>query len=93
MAEVHGQRDAGTQLYHDARVANVGTGAKFRVEVDGVDRTGPVVVPDTGGYDLWQNVTVNGLSLTQGQHVLRLVMVSRAVENAGVGNYSYLSFQ
>jgi hypothetical protein len=74
------------------RVANVGTGSKFRLEVDGVDRTGPVVVPDTGGYDLWEDITVN-VPLTQGQHVLRLVMVSRAVENAGVGNYSYLSFE
>ena len=75
------------------RVANVGTGAKFRVEVDGVDVTGPISVPDTGGWDVWNTVTVNNVGLTQGLRVVRLVMVSSNAQNAGVGNYSWFSFQ
>lgn len=77
----------------NVRVANEGTGATFRVEVDGVDRTGAIPVPDTGGWERWQTVSLSGIPLTQGARVIRLVMVTRNAENAGVGNYSYLSFQ
>ena len=77
----------------NARVANVGSGATFRVEVDGVDVTGPVSVPHTGGWELWQTVSLTGIPLSQGQRVIRLVMVTRNAENNGVGNYSYLSFE
>jgi hypothetical protein len=76
-----------------ARVANVGAGAKFRIEVDGVDVTGPISVPDTGGWDIWQTIPLGNIPLTQGQRVIRLVMLTRNVENTGVGNFGYLSFQ
>jgi phosphatidylserine/phosphatidylglycerophosphate/cardiolipin synthase-like enzyme len=76
------------------RVANLGSGATFRVEVDGVDVTGPVQVPNTGGWDLWQTLPVTLTApLSQGQRVIRLVMLTRNGENSGVGNYGYLSFQ
>ena len=77
----------------DVRVANVGSGAQFRIEADGVDVTGPVSLPDTGAWDTWQTLTVPNISLTQGLHVLRLVMLTRNVQNNGVGNYNYFSFQ
>ena len=77
----------------NVRVANVGSGAQFRVEVDGVDRTGSVSVPSTGGWDVWQTISLSGIGLSQGQHVIRLVMVTRNFENSGVGNFSYLLFQ
>jgi Carbohydrate binding module (family 6)/PLD-like domain len=75
------------------RVANVGTGATFRVEVDGSDRTGAVPVPDTGGWDVWQTLAVGAISLSEGPHVIRLVIVSRNTQNSGAGNYGYLRFQ
>jgi hypothetical protein len=75
------------------RVANLGSGATFRVEVDGVDLTGSVSLPDTGGWELWQTLSVSGIPLSKGQRVIRLVMVTRNVENNGVGNYSYFSFE
>ena len=75
------------------RVANVGTGAKFRIEVDGVDVTGAIDVPNTGGWDVWQTITRSGISLSAGQHVIRLVMATRNVENSGVGNFGYFSFE
>jgi hypothetical protein len=74
------------------RVANVGSGARFRIEVDGVDLTGPVSVPDTGAWDAWQTVSLS-VPLMAGQHVLRLVMVASNGQNAGVGNYGYLWFE
>ena len=50
-------------------------------------------MPNTGGWQVWQTISLNGISLRQGEHVIRLVMVTRNTENAGVGNYGYLSFQ
>ena len=41
----------------DVRVANIGTGARFRIEIDGIDRTGPMNVPNTGGWQIWQTVS------------------------------------
>jgi hypothetical protein len=73
------------------RIANVGTGGRFRVEVDGVDKTGPIAVPDTGGWQSWETLTVSGISLSSGQHVVRLVLVT-AGTSGGVGNYNWLQF-
>jgi Carbohydrate binding module (family 6)/PLD-like domain len=77
----------------DARVANLGSGAQFRIECDGIDVTGPVSLPDTGGWDAWQTITVGNINLTQGLHILRLVMLTSNAQNNGVGNYNYFSFQ
>jgi hypothetical protein len=73
-------------------VANLGSGAQFRIEVDGVDVTGPVSLPNTGGWEAWQTISVT-VPLTQGERVLRLVMVKANVENNGVGNYDYFWIQ
>jgi len=76
----------------NVRVANAGSGARFRVEADGTDLTGPISVPNTGAWDAWQTVSVN-VNLSQGQRVIRLFMVSSNSQNAGIGNFGYLSFQ
>jgi Carbohydrate binding module (family 6)/PLD-like domain len=75
------------------RVANVGSGATFRILVDGVDRSGPISLPNTGAWDSWQTITVSGIPLTQGQRVIRLEMLTRNAENSGVGNFGYLQFR
>jgi hypothetical protein len=74
------------------RVANMGTGATFRVEVDGTDRTGARSVPDTGGWDIWQTITVPGIELTAGQHVVRVVHLTGTTATGGVGNYRDFTF-
>ena len=75
----------------DVRVANVGTGATFHIEVDGVNLTGPIAVPDTGGWQAWQTITKTGVSLTAGQHVVRVVF-DTAASGGGVGNYNWFRF-
>jgi hypothetical protein len=75
----------------EARVANMGTGARFHIEVDGVDRTGPMLVPDTGGWQIWQTVAVTGVSLPAGQHVVRVVFDNVASTGA-MGNYNWFRF-
>jgi hypothetical protein len=77
----------------NVRVANLGSGAAFRIEIDGVDRTGAIAVPNTGGWDTWQTITAGALSIEQGLHVVRLVMLTANRENAGVGNFGFLQFQ
>ena len=71
-----------------ARVAITGTGAVFHLESDGVDVSGPMEVPDTGGWQNWQDVS-RAVSLPSGTHVLRLVMDS-AGSAGSVGNFNYL---
>jgi hypothetical protein len=75
------------------RVANLGAGAQLRIDVDGVAATNVISLPNTGDWDVWQTFSLGSIALSQGQHVVRLVMVTRNVENNGVGNYGFLSFQ
>jgi hypothetical protein len=58
----------------DARVASAGSGGAAHVEVDGVDMTGALTVPNTGGWQTWQTISARGIPLTAGAHVLRLVI-------------------
>ena len=75
----------------ESRVASIGTGARFRVEVDGVDRTGPIDVPSTGGWQTWQTITTPGIALAAGVRVIRVVM-STVGTSGGVGNFNWFRF-
>ena len=46
--------------------------SKFHVSIDDVDKTGVISVPNTGFWSTFQWVGKSGISLTGGQHVLRL---------------------
>jgi predicted Rdx family selenoprotein len=76
----------------DARVASSGTGGLFHVEVDGVDVTGPLAVPNTGGWQTWQTISTGGISLTSGPHVLRLVIDTNG-STGWWGNLNYLRWR
>lgn len=54
------------------RLASGAAGATFHVNIDGVNVTGAITVPSTGGYQSWQTVNVTGIPLTSGNHILRL---------------------
>ena len=72
----------------DVRVANIGTGGKFHVEIDGVDKTGPIAVPDTGAWQAWRTMSIAGIGITAGQHVVRVSFDVAGTSN-GVGNYNW----
>ena len=57
----------------EALVSSQFTTSRFHVEIDGVDTTGFVSVPSTGSWSTFQWVGKDGITLTAGQHVLRLV--------------------
>ena len=56
------------------RVASEGAGGTFHLEVNGVDRTGPISIPDTGGWQNWTTVTKSGVNLSAGSQTWRLVV-------------------
>lgn len=49
-------------------------GALFHVEFDGVNATGPLTMPTTGGWADFQTLTKTGVSLTAGRKVMRIVI-------------------
>ena len=40
----------------EVRVAARGAGGIFHIEINGVDRTGPITIPETGGWQQWTSV-------------------------------------
>jgi hypothetical protein len=65
---------------------------KFHLEMDGVDITGPLQTYQ--GVFWWQGystVTVKNIHLTEGDHILKLVMDSNA--SVGVGSFNWLLFE
>jgi hypothetical protein len=74
----------------EVRVASAGAGGTFHIEVNGVDRTGPLSVPNTGGWQTWSTVRHAGMNLAAGTQVWRLVMASNGAATGAVGNFNYI---
>ena len=75
-----------------AQVAWGGTGGlpgTFHVEVDGVDKTGPLQIPDTNWTFTF--VTKTGVQLNAGVHVMRIVWDTNA-SNGYSGDIDYVNF-
>ncbi len=77
---------AGTYML-DLRLAASGDGKLLHVEIDSVDISGPVQVPNTGDWQSWATVTVNGINLTPGEHVVRIAFDSDYM------NLNYMEFK
>jgi pectate lyase len=67
-----------------SRMATPLSGNTFHVEIDGTNVTGTITVPNTGGFQTYQSVSVSSINLTAGNHVMRVVSDS--------GGYNYNSF-
>jgi hypothetical protein len=74
----------------DVRVASPTTGGTFHIEVNGVDKTGPLTVPNTGGWQTWRTIRKASISLAAGSQVWRLVMDANGSSGA-VANFNYIS--
>ena len=72
----------------DVRVASNGQGGTFHVEVNGVDKTGPMIIPNTGGWWAWTTIRKTGVSLGAGQQTIRLVMDANG-STGFVGNINW----
>ena len=71
------------------RVASNGSGGTFHVEIGGVDVTGPLTVPNTGGWQTWTTIRKTALNLNAGQQVWRVVMDSNGSTTA-IGNLNWI---
>ena len=56
----------------EARVASNASGGTFHVEFDGVDKTGTLTAPGTGGWQEWTTVSTT-VTLSAGTQVMRFV--------------------
>ena len=72
----------------ELRVASQGTGGTGHVEIDGVNVTGSVAVPNTGGWQTWTSVFVPGIPISAGPHVFRLVIDT----NGSTGYFGNINF-
>ena len=68
-----------------ARVASANNGQYIHVLIDGADVTSNINIPNTGGWQNWQTVSVTTSSITAGQHFLRIYM-----DNGGL-NLNYIN--
>ena len=59
----------------EARVAATAAGKSFRVEMDGAT-VATFSIPNTGGWQTWQTVTINNVSLSGGQKVMRIYNIT-----------------
>ena len=71
-----------------ARVASAGNGGTFHVEFNGIDRTGSMRIPDTGGWTSYQDIAVE-VYLDPGPQPMRLVLDSNGSTGV-VGNFSFI---
>ena len=74
------------------RVASQGAGGTFHLEVGGVDVTGTLVVPDTGGWQSWTTVGRTGVLLGASIQQMRLVM-DTAGGSGAVGNFNWIEVE
>jgi endoglucanase len=58
------------------RTAGTSSSGIIRMEVDSVDVTGPVNLPNTSDWQTWVTTTVTNVNLTAGQHVIRVFIVT-----------------
>jgi hypothetical protein len=70
----------------EARIASPYSSQSIHVEVDGVNVTGAMALPNTGGWQNWQSVAKTGLNLAAGTHVLKFVA------DSGNINFNFLRF-
>jgi hypothetical protein len=71
------------------RAATIAAGATFHIEFDGIDKTGPWILPNTGGWQNWQTFSLSNVVMDIGQHVMKLVLDTNDPSGT-VGNYNYV---
>lgn len=75
----------------DMHVACKGPGGTFHIEFNGVDRTGPITVPDTGGWEHLKPFSHPNVKLAAGRQVMKVVMATGGVSGS-IGDIDYFKF-
>lgn len=72
-------------------VASNKLGGKFHLEFDGKDVTGPIQVPDTGGWQKLKLITKEGVPLKKGRFTMKMVMDSEG-PSGSIGDIDLIRF-
>ena len=72
-------------------VASNRSGGIFHIEFDGKDVTGPITIPDTGGWNVLKTLNIDGVKLKKGRQVMKLAMDQNG-ENRGIGDIDLIRF-
>ncbi len=72
-------------------VASNKQGGSFHFEIEGKDLTGPIRIPDTGGWTTLKTITHKGVKLKKGVHTIRAVMDEVGPSNS-IGDIDYFKF-
>src|SRR5262245_7717811 len=75
----------------DMHVACKGPGGTFHLEFNGVDLTGPITVPDTGGWEHLKPFSHQGVKLGAGRQVMKVVMATGG-KSGSIGDIDYFKF-
>jgi hypothetical protein len=74
----------------DARVCSSGAGGTFHIEIDGVNVTGEMTVPNTGSWNSFTTITKAGVPLSAGTHVFRVVLDTDGASGL-TGNFNWFA--
>lgn len=72
-------------------VASNKKGGVFHLEVNGVDISGPIDVPDTGAWTTLETITAENVKLASGVQTIRVVMDTSG-ESGATGDIDYMKF-
>ena len=72
------------------RTANTDPGGRFHAEIDGVNVTGSLDIPDTNGFTAFATVSKPGVSLPAGRHVLRVAFDAGRSTDGTAGALNWL---
>lgn len=71
----------------DLRVATIGDDKSLHIEIDGIDVSGKVNIPNTEDWQNWTTITVSNIDLTEGPHALRIIF------DANYMNLNFMEFK
>ena len=83
-------KEAGTYTI-EMPVASNKQGGIFHLEIKGRDITGPIRIPDTGGWQILKMLYHKNVKLTKGRHVIRVVMDKQG-PSGSIGDIDYFKF-
>lgn len=75
----------------EAPVASNKQGGRFHLEIEGKDVSGPVEIPDTGGWQTLKVIRHPGVKLPQGTFPMKVVMDQQG-PSGSIGDIDYLRF-
>lgn len=101
------EASAGEWLKYTINASNAGTyninvryasqfnNGGFHLEIDGVNVTGQMTANSTGGWSIFQTISKTGVSISAGQHIVRLVFDTNSPNGCGcvVANFDSITFQ